>query len=129
MKIDIDLYRGGNAGSPRFDNVRDKDVIKWRDPATDVVWVKGMSGGVSTFTAPKPETNWWWIRAGTVVPKGLTVTRDHTFPENGVTHYTLRPADDMTLEAYIDAMKTLLNVTKLPLERALQLGGRWTTKG
>ena len=23
MKIDVDLFRGGNANSPRFDNVRD----------------------------------------------------------------------------------------------------------
>jgi hypothetical protein len=28
MKIDIDLYRGGNSTSPRLDHVRDKDVVK-----------------------------------------------------------------------------------------------------
>ncbi len=28
MRLDIDLYRGGNAGSPRFDNVRDRDIVK-----------------------------------------------------------------------------------------------------
>lgn len=28
MKIDVDLYRGGNSMSPRLDHVRDKDVVK-----------------------------------------------------------------------------------------------------
>jgi hypothetical protein len=49
-----------------------------------------VSGGISTFTAPKPENNWWWIKAGTVVPARLVITRDHTDPTTGVTHYTIR---------------------------------------
>jgi hypothetical protein len=129
MRIDVDLYRAGNSTTARFDNVRDKDIVKWRDPETDDVWVKGMSGGISTFTAPKPEQNWWWIRSGTVVPERLTVTRDRTDKVTGITHYTIRPSEDMRLSSYVDKMKELLNVSKLPLERALELGGRWTNKG
>ena len=45
MKIDIDLYRGGNSTSPRLDNVRDKDVVKYKDVSTGLTKVKGMSGG------------------------------------------------------------------------------------
>lgn len=67
MKIDADLFRSGNTMSPRFDNVRDKDIVKLKDSQTGLVKVKGMSGGISTFTASKPESNWWWIKAGTVV--------------------------------------------------------------
>src|SRR5262245_59887063 len=104
MKIDVDLYRGGNSTSPRFDNVRDKDVVKFKDPKTGLAKVKGMSGGISTFTAPRPEANWWWIRAGTVVPPGLVVTRDTTNPKTGITHYTIRPAEDMFLTVYVDHM-------------------------
>jgi hypothetical protein len=125
MRIDIDLYRAGNASSPRFDNVRDKDIVKWRDPQSDEIWVKGLSGGISTFSAPRPEQNWWWIRAGTVVPDGLTVTRDRTDKMTGITHYTIRPATDMKLSEFVEKMKRILGVTKLPLERALELGGRW----
>jgi hypothetical protein len=105
MRIDVDLYRSGNATSPRFDNVRDKDVVKFKDSETGLIKVKGLSGGVSTFTAPKPENNWWWIKAGTVVPPKLVVTRDHTDPKTGVTHYTIRPANDMLLTEYITQMR------------------------
>lgn len=52
MRLDIDLYRGGNAASPRFDNVRDRDVVKLKNPAGEEI-VKGLSGGISTFTAPR----------------------------------------------------------------------------
>ena len=60
--LDIDLYRSGNTTSPRLDNVRDKDIIKYKNKETGLVEVKGMSGGISTFTAPKPEKNWYWIK-------------------------------------------------------------------
>jgi hypothetical protein len=86
MRIDVDLYRGGNAEHPRFDNVRPKDIVKWVDKETGEVWVKKESGGISTFDYPKPEKNWWWIPAGTPVPKGLVVTRDRTDAETGITH-------------------------------------------
>lgn len=125
MKIDADLFRSGNAISPRFDNVRDKDIVKWKDGQTGLVKVKGMSGGISTFTAPKPENNWWWIKAGTVVPAQLVITRDRTDPRTRITHYTIRPAEDMLLTQYIAQMGKLLGVTKLPIEEAIALGGRW----
>lgn len=125
MRIDVDLYRGGNSTSPRFDNVRDKDIVKFREPKTDRVMVKGLSGGISTFTAPKPETNWWWIPAGTVVPDKLTVTRDTTDRQTGITHYTIRPSADMSLEEYVGQMCKFLGITRLPIEVAIERGGRW----
>lgn len=128
MKIDVDLYRGGNSTSPRFDNVRDKDVIKLKDPNTGLIKVRGMSGGISAFTAPRPEANWWWIKAGTVVPPGLVVTRDTTNPKSGITHYTIRPAEDMLLTVYIEHMRKFLGVSKLPLEEAIARGGRWVNQ-
>ena len=126
MKLDIDLYRTGNSKTPRFDNVRDKDVVKYKDPATKLTKVKAMSGGISTFTAPKPENNWWWIKAGTVVPPGLCVTRDHTDPKTTITHYTIRPANDMLLTDYVAQLERFLGVERLPIEQAIQRGGRWT---
>ena len=125
MKIDIDLYRSGNSASPRFDNVRDKDIVKWKDSHTGLIKVKGLSGGISTFTAPKPENNWWWIKAGTIVPGQLVVTRDRMDPRTQITHYTIRPAEDMLLTAYIAQMEKLLGVTRLPIEEAIRRGGRW----
>jgi hypothetical protein len=128
MKIDVDLYRSGNASSPRFDNVRDKDIVKYRDPETGLTMAQGMSGGISTFTAPKPENNWWWIRAGTSVPPKLTVTRDHTDPKTGITHYTVRPSNDMLLADYITQMQSFIGVERLPIEQAIERGGRWAKR-
>jgi len=125
MKIDLDLYRSGNSTSPRFENVRDKDIVKFKDPQSGLVNVKGMSGGISTFTAPRPEPNWWWIRAGTVVPNGLVITRDNTEPKTGITHYTIRPAENMLLTVYTEQVCKLVGVSRLPIEEAILRGGRW----
>ncbi len=125
MRIDVDLYRSGNASSPRLDNVRDKDIVKFKDVATGLTRVKGMSGGISTFTAPKPENNWWWIKAGTVVPASLVVTRDHTDPKTNITHYTIRPASDILLTEYVAQMQKFLGIERLPIEQAIERGGRW----
>ena len=125
MRLDVDLYRGGNATSPRLDNLRDRDIVKFKKPSGEEM-VKGLSGGISTFTAPRPERNWWWLRAGTVVPKDLTVTRDTTDPRTGITHYTIRPSSDMPLSAYIDRMAEFTGVTKLALEEAVKASGRWS---
>lgn len=84
-----------------------------------------MSGGISTFTAPKSEANWWWIKAGTPVSAKLVVTRDTTDPKTGITRYTIRPASDMFLAEFVSQLKTFLNVERLPIERAIELGGRW----
>ena len=129
MKIDINLYRSGNSISPRLHNIRDKDVVKYKDPTTGLTKVKGMSGGISTFTAPKPDRNWYWIRAGTKVPPKLVVTRDRTDSITQITHYTIRPADDMLLTEFIAQMQKITNVSKLPIEKAIMLGGRWEKIG
>jgi hypothetical protein len=48
-----------------------------------------------------------------------------TDPRTGITHYTIRPANDMPLDEYIDHMRKFLGVTRLPIEIALERGGRW----
>jgi hypothetical protein len=128
MSLDVDLYRGGNAKVPRLENVRDKDIVKYKDPDTGLTKVKGMSGGVSTFSCPKPEKNWYWIKAGTVVPSKLTFTRDRTDPSTQITHYTIRPSQDMLFSEYIEQMQKITNIEKLTLEQAIALAERWVHK-
>jgi len=43
IRIDIDLYRAGNASSPRLDNVRDRDIVKFKDSESGLTKVRGMS--------------------------------------------------------------------------------------
>ena len=128
VRIDINLYRGGNATSPRLDNVRDRDIVKFKDPKSGLTNVKGMAGGVSTFTDPKPEANWWCIKAGTPVPPKLVITRDLTDPKTKITHYTIRPAADMLLTEFIAQLQSFTGVEKLPIARAIELGGRWENR-
>jgi hypothetical protein len=127
MAIDVDLYRGGNSKTPRFDNVRDKDIVKYKDPGSGLTMVKGMSGGISTFTCPKPEKNWHWIKAGTVVPSNLAITRDRSDSNTQITHYTIRPSQDMLLSDYIDQMQKIAGIEKLTLEQAIALAERWVS--
>ncbi len=56
MRLDIDSYRGGNAGSPRFENMQDRDIVTFKRPSGGEM-VKGLSGGIATFTAPRAERN------------------------------------------------------------------------
>jgi len=88
--------------------------------------VKGLSGGISTFTAPRAERNWWWLRAGTVVPKDLTVTQDTTDSRTGITHCTIRPSTDVPLSEYVARMAEFTVVTRLELEEAVEASGRWS---
>ena len=90
MPTDRDLYRNGNANSPRMDNVRPSDVtIQNR---AGVNWVVGGSGGISTFTRAQGPKNWWRLPAGAAVPNGA----DLSVPG----HWLWEPEDDMTLTNY-----------------------------
>jgi hypothetical protein len=45
----VDLYRMGNATSPRMDKVRDQDVENYEKNGE--IWIVEGSGGISTFAA------------------------------------------------------------------------------
>jgi len=75
-----------------------------------MIYVDSTSGGISTFDAPLPSQNkkvrWWKIPAGTLIPHGLDITKDHTIGAINITHYTIRPVNDMPLYEY----KKLLSI-------------------
>ena len=77
----VDLFRRGNAGSPRMDNVRlDKDIAVYEEDNT--IWVRETvgeemkSGGISTFSQKGIGKNWWKIDAGTEIPQDLELVND-----------------------------------------------------
>jgi len=53
------------------------------------------------------------------------ITRDTTDPKTHITHYTIRPESDMLLTEFIAQLQRFVGVEKLPIERAIALGGRW----
>lgn len=99
------------------------EVIKERLPDVKIVdrdgkmivlgcrCIKGEYRGISlydvTITWLGPKWQNYMIPAGTLIPPGLMVTRDHYLRDHQATHYTLGPKDDMPLELFIQTLKVV----------------------
>ncbi|MFB2917093.1 MULTISPECIES: hypothetical protein [Aerosakkonema] len=96
----IDLYRQGNASSPKMDNVRPKDVTSYEDNGQ--VWVtptlEGSPGGISTFATLGAGKNWWKLEAGTDIPPELRLVNDYN------DHWVWEPSDTMPIDLYKAAL-------------------------
>jgi hypothetical protein len=73
--------------------------------------VKGDFRGVSTFDKKvtwfgSRTTKHFRISAGTGIPAGLAVTREHKNAQ-GAYHYTIAPKDDMPLALFLQQLKTM----------------------
>lgn len=85
-----DLYRSGNATSPRIDHVRPSDI-----PVDGAGYVDGPGhGGVSTFADPRREKPWWRYPASKPQPAGIVIRNDHA------THWAWEPNGRMKLDDY-----------------------------
>lgn len=99
----LDLYRGGNASSPRIDNVRvDKDVFPDATGNIGPVAPNGEVQGMSTFEAPQGDKNWWRLPAGTQLPDGLQAVNDP-----GI-HWTIQPSTMMSVEDFRSLLQSIL---------------------
>ena len=105
--VQVDLYRGGNASSPRMDNVRDTDVLKYKNGNTE--WVRAKQRGISTSgNMPSNQKNWWKVPKGTVVSNDIYIVNDYA------DHWAWAPAKDMPLSDFIKLMQnTNSKFTKL----------------
>jgi len=95
----VDLFRRGNASSPRMDNVRiDKDIAVFEE--NNIIWVKETvgkdmkSGGISTFSQKGTGKNCWKIDAGTKIPQDLELVNDRG------NHWLWKPVQMMPLHQY-----------------------------
>jgi hypothetical protein len=129
MKTVKDLYRSGNTTSNRMGDVRplvDEGGKKKGDieivTREGVEWVVAGTGGVSTFTTPRPpSTKWWKLPAESEIPDQLEVTEDTSLPG----HYLWEPKEDMTLAQYKELLtstgpweKNFLKATEGQMESA-----------
>lgn len=90
----IELFRAGNATSPRMDHVRSKDIGMFVD-ARGVDWVSSGTGGISTFAAPGPsDSKWCRLDPGYDYGRMLLVWNDHG------QHWQWEPIHDMPLSTY-----------------------------
>lgn len=90
----VDLWRRGNATSPRLDNIRSQDVDTEKRGNIEFVLANGK--GISCFDSRDSGTNWWKLPAGSLVVAGLTLINDNNPPG----HWVFAPAQDMPLDEY-----------------------------
>jgi hypothetical protein len=100
-KTPVDLYRMGNALSPRLDNIRDQDIQMYEDG--DRTWVAANSGGISTFSVRRNSKNWWKLDQGTEIPNELRVVNDHG------SHWLWEPSYSMPIDTYREALQSVGN--------------------
>jgi hypothetical protein len=98
-KTSIDLYRMGNAISPRLNNVRPQDVESFEKNGE--IWVVENSGGISTFATQGAGKNWWKLDQGTNIPDALSLVNDYG------NHWAWEPACTMKLDDYKAALQSV----------------------
>jgi hypothetical protein len=122
--LDVDLYRLGNATSPRLHNVRPDDVTTYE--INGVVMVRANGFGISLGTEQRIQRmNWhnswpWKIPANFPMPQGLALNPDRDsirHPGDAPDDYFLCPQSYMPLSEYV----ALLSKLALKLERVKKL--------
>ena len=95
----LDLYRWGNASSPKLDNVRPTDLATYKHDGQD--WVEAKSGGISVFSTDTGEKNTWKLPKGTAYAAKLFIFNDHD------NHWSIQPSVNMTLVEYQALLREL----------------------
>jgi hypothetical protein len=106
IKTPVDLYRRGNATSPRMDHVRpNKDIAIYENNGQ--IWVKetlvdGQTpGGISTFSVQGIGNNWWKLDRGISIPSELELINDRG------NHCLWKPLFPMSIETYQQALRVI----------------------
>ena len=70
---------------------------------------RGNHRGLSLFNGYnyKLPFEWYLIEENTDIPEGLAITRDAPHSNQGITHYTVAPKDDMPLSLYLVQLNAL----------------------
>ncbi len=108
--LDEDLYRLGNATSPRLDHVRQSDVDTYE--RNGIAMVRANRKGVSLLDEERLKrtraTGWVWkIPSATSMPAGLAVTPDPDPDPRTRGHFLLCPVVDMPVDKYRAALSEL----------------------
>ncbi len=108
--VPVNLFRAGNAGGPRLDNVREQDIqtAEVTIGGKSVIVVKPKTGGISTFdNSTYMKGKVWKIPAGVKLPATIMIIKDHFNKQVQATHYSISPAYEMPLETYILGLQEL----------------------
>lgn len=101
-EVILDLYRFGNAESPRFDHIRPLKDARL-DEKNGVKYIIADGNGISVFSTFDPrKKNTWKIPKGTPLPEGIILVEDKRLGHEN--HYMLAPAITMRLSAFLDLL-------------------------
>jgi len=102
----MDLVIPDSLGKKQIGLDTQLDGIRVTGPKTRV-------GGISLFddfkTAPITSNSWYVIPPEVEIPNGLTLVKANHPSAAGATHYTLGPAEPMTLALFIKMLTPLAN--------------------
>jgi hypothetical protein len=99
-----EVFRLGNATSPRLSNVRPSDV-DWTK-INEIIVVVANNRGISLFDkdeiAKRNMSGWvWQFNPNTPMPHGLKLVNDYQG------HYTIAPVDNMPMDKYKGLLEEL----------------------
>lgn len=101
----LDLYRFGNASSPKLDNVRTfKDVLVVKKNGIETVVANGNGISLSSTFDPKKK-NTWKLSRNTPIPSGLRLVKDMRPGRDD--HFMLAPTSSMPFTKYIGLLQEL----------------------
>lgn len=101
----LDLYRFGNASSPRLDHVRPlKDIAVVKQNGIELIIANGNGVSLSSKFDPSKK-NTWKISRNTPLPKGLRLVSDRR-PGKG-DHYMIAPVENMPFMKFIGLLQEL----------------------
>jgi DNA-binding beta-propeller fold protein YncE len=101
----LDLYRFGNASTPRLDNVRSfKDVTVVNRGGIEIVVANGNGVSLSSTFDPQ-KRNTWVLSKNTPIPFGLSLVRDLRVGRGD--HFMVAPTSNMPFAKYIGLLQEL----------------------
>lgn len=96
----VELYRWGNASSPKLDNIRPDELGTFQRGGQ--TWVEHDSGGISTYSSNRPgQKNVWRLPRGSSFPSRLHIVND------AGEHWLIEPAADMPMDEYLSLLREL----------------------
>ena len=104
MVPDVNLFRVGNAGGPRFDHVRDRDIDTVEHNGTTSVIANGKGISLTTqkgLDASRFGGHVYMLSAGTTLPGGLKLNHDDAH------HYSPCPTRPMSLGQFLELCRAL----------------------
>lgn len=101
----LDLYRFGNASSPRLDGIRPfKDVMVMKQNGIEMVVANGNGVSLSSVFDPK-KRNTWKLSKSTPIPMGLRLVKD--LRPGRSDHFMIAPNASMPFTKYIGLLQEL----------------------